>query len=128
MPSAVMACCTRASPPKLEISTSMPCFLKMPVRAPTSAGANEKASRPALPMRTVSAEATGDGEQPCTAPPQAAVEANRHRRLPVDLFSPLCGLARRGFGLARLPPILAVLAASRVALSSSDMLPRSTTP
>ena len=59
MPSAAIACCTRASPPKLEISTSMPCFLKMPVRAPTSAGTNEKASRPALPMRKVSAEATG---------------------------------------------------------------------
>src|SRR5262249_20173270 len=45
-------------PPKLLISISTPCFLKMPVRSPTSAGTNENASRPALPTRKVSAEAT----------------------------------------------------------------------
>ena len=55
MPSAAIACCSRASPPKLLISISTPCFLKMPVRWPTSAGTNENASLPALPTRKVSA-------------------------------------------------------------------------
>ena len=57
MPSAAIACCMRASPPKLLISMSTPLRLKMPVRAPMSAGTNENASRPALPTRSVSAEA-----------------------------------------------------------------------
>ena len=53
--SAAMPCCSLASPPKLEISRSRPCFLKMPVCAPTSTGTKENASRPALPTRKVSA-------------------------------------------------------------------------
>jgi hypothetical protein len=57
MPSAAIACCSRASPPKLLISMSTPCCLKMPVRAPTSAGTKENASRPAFPTRSVSAGA-----------------------------------------------------------------------
>ncbi len=57
MPSAAIACCRRASPPKLLISISTPLRLKMPVRAPMSAGTNENASRPALPTRSVWAEA-----------------------------------------------------------------------
>src|ERR1700722_6422311 len=54
---AAIACCNLASPPKLAISMSRPCCLKIPVRTPTSSGTNENASRPALPTRSVSAEA-----------------------------------------------------------------------
>src|SRR5262245_2232193 len=57
IPSAAIACCSFASPPKLAISTSSPWRRKMPVRTPMSAGTNENASRPALPTRRVSAEA-----------------------------------------------------------------------
>src|SRR5262249_60380679 len=46
-------------PPKLLISISTPWRLKMPVRAPISAGTKENASRPALPTRSVSAEFAG---------------------------------------------------------------------
>ncbi len=57
MPSAAIACCRRASPPKFAISMSRPCRLKMPVRTPMSSGTKENASRPALPTRSRSAEA-----------------------------------------------------------------------
>src|SRR5215831_16855644 len=57
IPSAAIACCSLASPPKLAISMSRFCRRKMPVRTPMSTGTNENASRPALPTRRVSAEA-----------------------------------------------------------------------
>ena len=43
MPSAAIACCSLASPPKPAISISRPLFLKMPVRTPTSTGTKENA-------------------------------------------------------------------------------------
>src|SRR5712672_2889442 len=69
-PSAAIACCSRASPPKLLISTSRPCRVKMPDRTPTSSGTKEKASRPALPTRRVSAEAA------CAERAMAATSSN----------------------------------------------------
>jgi hypothetical protein len=57
--------------PKLLISMSTPCRLKMPVRAPISAGTKENASRPAFPTRSVSAEAEA------RAPPNKTAEAKR---------------------------------------------------
>src|ERR1051326_4479030 len=79
MPSAAIACWTRASPPKLEICRSRPCFLKMPVAAPISAGTNEKASRPALPTRSVAVPAalpTAAGHA-AAAPPSRPRNARR---------------------------------------------------
>ncbi len=89
IPSAAIACWMRASPPKLLISMSMPCFLKMPVRAPMSAGTNENASRPALPTRRVSAAA------PVAMLSRPSVEANKVMRRAVAAGSTSPRSARR---------------------------------
>ena len=58
MPSAASACIILASPPNELISTSRPCFLKMPASTPMSAGTKANWLGCALPTRSlVSAEA-----------------------------------------------------------------------
>ncbi len=68
------ACTSRASPPKLAISRSMPCFLKMPAATPTSAARKAKFCAWALPTRIAT--------WACAATPQAmttsAAASERH--------------------------------------------------
>src|SRR6202035_286730 len=74
MLSAAIACCMRASPPKMVDSISRPFCANSPLRIPISSGTNEKATPTALPTRSVSAAHTGAAAraQSSSAAPKSA--------------------------------------------------------
>src|SRR5262249_55145809 len=78
---AAIACCTRGPPPKLMISTSMPCFLNRPASVPTCSGTNWKVPACGWPTRTLVCASA-----PCA--PMTARSANTKdlRRLGIGLF------------------------------------------
>src|SRR5215813_5982644 len=81
MAPAAIACCTRGPPPKLMISTSMPCFLNRPASVPTCSGTNWKVPACGWPTRTLVCASA-----PCA--PMTARSANTKdlRRLGIGLF------------------------------------------
>ena len=103
MPSAASACIILASPPNELISTSRPCFLKMPASTPMSAGTKANWLGWALPTRSlVSAPAVPQASiRPAAARAIEARFCKRHRPLPLARFGSLLAFVfRLGCGLA----------------------------
>ena len=106
MPSAASACIILASPPNALISTSRPCFLKMPASTPMSAGTKANWLGWALPTRSlVSAPAAPQA----SIKPATAARASAAGRSPLNVIGSslwrACGSLRfflgRGFARSR---------------------------
>src|SRR5262249_53210014 len=111
-PSAAIACCSLASPPKPDGSTVSPCLANWPVSMPTSSGVKVQANGTALPTRNVSAAPAGAHNAAvasitrqienartyarmasCLRPLQRGLSENHYRnRVPVSCPPPLVAL------------------------------------